>query len=892
MDSHRWEQIQALFHAAAALPASRREDFLRAKCGDDKALISEVLAMIAQDEHGSSILDGDVAHVAHRILSENDRLSFLFKEFGPYHTTKVLGEGGMGVVYLAERKDLGSLVAIKVLRDAWLSPARHERFVSEQRTLAQLNHPGIARLYDADTLTDGTPWFVMEYVEGMSLTEYCGKNQCSATETLLLFRAVCEAVQYAHSHAVIHRDLKPSNIFVKSDGSVRLLDFGIAKQLESLDMPVDQTMTGLRLMTPAYAAPERIRGERVGIQTDVYSLGVILYELLAGQLPFELANLTPGEAATILTEHEPGRPSAAAKRHARHSSSNWRLCNLNKAEWADLDVLCLTAMHKDPRRRYRSVEALIRDIDHYLKGEPLESRPDSLRYRVGKFVTRNRRPVLATAIVTAMIVGLVAFFTFRITKARDAALAEAARTERIQEFMMDLFQGGDESTGPSDQLRVITLVDRGAEEAQVLNNDPKIQSELYETLGEIYEQLGKYDRSDSLLHSALEERKKVFGAESPEVAESLVAIGLLRSDQGKFDEAEQLVQQGLDIGRKVLPADHPAIAKYISSLGTILENRGNYPQAITLLKEAVKMQSEEDPDSSALSSSLTELANSNFYAGHYDVSDALNRQVLAMDRKLYGDRHPNVAQDLINLAAIQLEHGDYKQAEDYDRQALDIIQSFYGPDHPETASTLTVLGRVLVTEGKGKDAEKMLKKALAVEQKVYGNMHPRVASTLDELGKIAWQEGKLDEATAYFTQMLKIYRAAYSGKHYYIGVALSNLAGVYATKKNYTKAEQLFHQALHMYAETLPANHLYTGIAHIKLGRILVEDHHYVAAKIETMAGYDILRKQAKPAARWIQDAQQDLAREYTALNQPQKAAELRAQLSAENSSPASSNKD
>ncbi|HEY1263552.1 MAG TPA: serine/threonine-protein kinase, partial [Terriglobales bacterium] len=381
MDTQRWERIQALFHEAAELPGSEQKVFLSAACGEDKALLAEVVALLEEDAKGSSLLDHGMAQVARQVLSESVPAALASKRFGPYRIKSTLGEGGMGVVYLAEREDLGSQVAIKVLRDAWLSPARRARFASEQRTLAQLNHPSIARLYDADTLADGTPCIIMEYVEGLPLTEYCRRHQCSVEQRLELFRAVCEAVQYAHQHAVIHRDLKPSNVLVKQDGGVRLLDFGIAKQLDSVDAPVDQTRTGLRLMTPAYAAPEQIRGDRIGIHTDVYSLGVILYELLAGRLPFDLSNLTPVEAATIIVEHEPGRPSVVARRAALRSGEAH---GPSRAEWADLDVLCLTAMHKDPRRRYRSVEALVRDVDHYLKREPLEARPDTLRYRLGK----------------------------------------------------------------------------------------------------------------------------------------------------------------------------------------------------------------------------------------------------------------------------------------------------------------------------------------------------------------------------------------------------------------------------------------------------------------------------------------------------------------------------
>src|ERR1700690_461693 len=300
MDSTRWDRIQAIFHDAADLPKAEQRTFLESACAGDEALIADVQALLDEDAKSSSLLDRDMAEVAHEVLDDPAVQALPFKEIGPYRILRLLGEGGMGVVYLAERTDLRSQVAIKILRDAWVSPTRRERFLSEQKTLAQLNHPSIARLYDADTLPDGTPLFVMEYVEGLSLIEYCDRHSSSIDERLKLFRSVCEAVQYAHGHAVIHRDLKPSNILVKSEGAVRLLDFGIAKQIEGIDAPTDVTRTGLRFMTPAYASPELIRGDRVGIQSDVYSLGVILYQLLSGRLPFDISSRTPAEAEAVI----------------------------------------------------------------------------------------------------------------------------------------------------------------------------------------------------------------------------------------------------------------------------------------------------------------------------------------------------------------------------------------------------------------------------------------------------------------------------------------------------------------------------------------------------------------------------------------------------------------
>src|SRR5437899_6847453 len=635
--------------------------------------------------------------------------------------TQMLGQGGMGVVYLAEREDLGSVAAIKILRDAWLSPDRRERFASEQRTLAQLNHPAIARSSAADTLPDGTPWFVMEYVGGVPLTTFCEEHASSVTERLRLFRAVCEAVEHAHRHLIVHRDLKPSNILVKPDGSVKLLDFGIAKQLDSLEGPVDRTRTGLRLMTPAYAAPEQILGDPVGIHTDIYTLGVVLYELLTGRLPFDLANRTPSEAETVIVEQRPERPSAAAKEKS-----------VSRRAWADLDVLCLTAMHIEPQRRYRTVEALIRDIDHYLAGEPLEARPDTFGYRLGKYVRRNRRMVSAVAGSVLVVLGLVVFYTVRLATARNAAVAEAARTQRIQHFMLNLFQGGDETVGPADSLRVVTLLDRGVQEAQSLDGEPAVQAELRETLGRLYQKLGKLDRADTLLRTALDQRRSMSGSDDAAVGAGLVALGRLRIDQAEYKEAERLIREGLAMSKRHRRPGDPAIASATLARGQGLEESGKYDEGIKVLEQAVRLRGMAPAQpTTELAASMRELAHTHFYAGHLAAADSLDRLVLALTRKLNGERHPPGAEDLINLGAVQHEWGHYQEAERYYRQALDITQAFYGPNHYKTAAGLTVLGRALRFEPPGNDeAQRLFQQALVIRERVFGRGHPPVAATL------------------------------------------------------------------------------------------------------------------------------------------------------------------
>jgi tetratricopeptide (TPR) repeat protein len=403
-------------------------------------------------------------------------------------------------------------------------------------------------------------------------------------------------------------------------------------------------------------------------------------------------------------------------------------------------------MHKDVARRYSSIEALIRDIDHYLAGEPLEARPDTLTYTLGKFVGRHRLALSAAALTLAVVMGTVGFYTIQLRRARNAAQAESGRTQRIQRFMLDLFAGGDAETGPADDLRVVSLLDRGVQEARALNSDPAVQAELYGTLGGLYQKLGKLHKADALLRASLDRRKALYGPDNAEVAKGLVALGLLRADQARYDEAERDIRAGLAMSKRHLSPNHPQVAKATFALGMVLEDRGEYAQAIAELEKSVRIQFASGAPDQELAASMSELANSNFYAGHLDTSDFLNRRVLEMHQRLYGDRHPLVADTLINLGAIASERGNYAEAEKSDRQALEINQAWYGRDHPETASDLSILGRTLVYEHRYAEAGALLERALEIQERVYGNVHPRVASALNELGKVAEKEGKLDQA--------------------------------------------------------------------------------------------------------------------------------------------------
>jgi serine/threonine-protein kinase len=879
MDSQRYERVKEIFTEIVDKSPEDRPALLDRLCAGDPELKATVARMLDQDASGASLLDGGLGEVLPGLL--DDGPDTLPKQlFGPYRIVRLLGEGGMGVVYLAEREDLGSRAAIKILRDSTLSPMRRQRFAIEQKMLAQLNHPSIARLYDADTLEDGTPYIVMEYVEGVPLSTYLQDHPQSLEQMLGLYRSICEAVRYAHSQAILHRDLKPSNILVTRDGAVKLVDFGIGKQLPIGPEPGGQTITAFRLMTPAYSAPEQIRGAAVGVQADVYSLGVVLYELLARRLPFDLSNQSPGQIERTIEQGEPKPPSTFGK---QEGSGSWRVPALG---WSELDTLCLTAMHKDPDRRYQSVEALTRDLDHYLKGEPLEARPDSLRYRASKFVGRNRRALAWATIVALVVAALAGFSALRIAKARRETAVEAARTQQIQQFMLNLFNGGDSGAGPSEDLRVTTLLDRGVQQARALDRDPETQAELYQTLAGIYQDLGKFDRAEPLLQSALDLRKRVHGPESPEAADTMTAMGLLRLAQAKPAEAETLTRTALAIDRRRLPPTDPATAKATSALGRVLEENGSSAEAVPLLQQAVKLQSGRPELAPDLAISTAALATANYYTGQFATADALNRQALALDEKVYGPFHPRVADDFVNLGEIQHELGHEAEAEKLYRQALAIKKDWYGEKHPDTAFCMMAVGQSLIYQKRYDDAAPFIQGGLAVQEEVFGPSHPRVAMAYNQAGLLEQRRGHLDAAAHDFTRMAEINRAVYGDRHYLVGVAMMNLGQVYLDGKKYNIAEESFQGALERFREKLPADHPYIAIDEQKLGTVLVLERKYKDAETPLLDADRMFAKQTPPPAERLASTRRDLATVYEQLGQPDKAATFRDQMPAATGAP------
>jgi eukaryotic-like serine/threonine-protein kinase len=813
----------------------------------------------------SSILDYDLFRLANDVLDACPKPAGR-QDFASYHILREIGKGGMGEVLLAEDLHTNRRVAIKFIHAAWRDDDLARRFHREITSLACLEHPSIARLYECAIHPDGTPYFTMEYVDGKPLDQYCDERECSIHQRILLFRSVCEAVSHAHSRAVIHLDLKPSNILVKNDGSPKLLDFGIARRVESVEDPAPPTQTRA-CFTPAFAAPEQILRQTIGTFTDVYSLGLILYQLLTGRLPYDTSDMSPAAVESLMKdERDPVKPSAISPAVSR-----------GNADWDDLDLICLTALKKDPSRRYRSVVELSQDIDRYLRDEPLQARPDSLAYRARKFVVRKRTAVLVASLTTVLTAALVGFYTWRLTNARNAAIAEAKRTKTVEQFLEDLFQGGDQDAGPANDLKVVTLLDRGARQLGTLNRDPTLQADLYQTLGTIYRQLGNFNRADQFLQAALS-RRRSGGDEDHALADTILALATLRIDQAELNDAEKLSSEALVLAsRGIKSGVYTERAR--STLAKVFEERGQYQKALEVLNGESGSNAARTNLTVDHAESLNVFGDAYFYLGRYDAARLYYSQAANVSKAILGPQHPRVAENLLDLGHIEIQLGNYGRAESLYRQALAINQVWYGNEHPLSARAENYLADALGRQGKFDEDRKLLNHALMIEEKNYGPDHPRLAATLSSLGVIDLSLNHFRDAETDFARMLTIYRSQYGEKHQFTALALNNLGSLYIREKEYRRAEASLREALAIYLQVLPAGALNTAIAQVKLGRALLDQRRYREAEPYSLAGYESIKKQASPSIEYLKPAASDLVTIYSALGQSDKAAQIRGGL-------------
>ena len=712
----RWRQIDSLFAAALERPAGERDAFLAAACQGDAELLREVEELLAADQESATFLERPAGELLGFVPELEGRL-------GPYRLLRRLGDGGMGTVYLARREDehYERDVAIKVIRSGVQSPEALHRFFAERQILARLEHPNIARLYDGGSTEDGRPYLVMELVEGVPVDEYCDAHQLSIDQRLDLFRRICSAVQYAHQNLLVHRDLKPANILVTAAGEPKLLDFGIAKRLEPGASTVpNMTQTGLRMMTPVYASPEQVRGEAIATTSDVYALGVLLYELLAGRSPYRVVNGLPHEIERAICEQEPERPSVALFRAVAGAPSPEEIARsrgtrphgLQRRLRGDLDNIVLMALRKEPLRRYGSAAQLARDLESHLQSLPVMARPDTLPYRARKFVRRHRAGVAAAAVVVLLVAGFIGSLIVqgrRIAQERDKARYSLT-------FLLDTFKDADPYHTKGERLTADEIMTRGSERiSRDLSGQPDVQAALMDAIGEVERGLGRYDRAEPLLERALALRSATFGPSSPEAADSLEHLGRLKQDRSAYAEAEELLRRALEIKRNRLGDRRLETAKTLNQLGELLVAKGRPTEAEKLHREALSIAMRvEGAVGPTVAESLLSLAKAKKALGNYAAAERIARQALVVEHRILGPQDPALYRFQTNIGEVLIDAGKFKEAEGLLRASLRAQRRILGPEHPDLAMTLTHLATALCRPGRRAESEAVHREALAV----------------------------------------------------------------------------------------------------------------------------------------------------------------------------------
>jgi serine/threonine protein kinase/tetratricopeptide (TPR) repeat protein len=838
MDPDRFARLQELFHGAQALPTGERRAYLEATSGGDRALVDEVLLLLASGEEDADNLAEDV-RVAASALARDTGAG---KRIGPYRVLRELGEGGMGVVYLAVRDDdaYRKRVAIKVASGT--ANREEARFVRERQILATLEHSGIARLLDGGSTESGRPYLVMEYVEGEPIDLYCDRRRLTIAARLELFRLVCQAVHHAHQGLVVHRDIKPSNILVTASGQPKLLDFGIARLLAPDLLAAGSTLTGtgLRPMTPEYASPEQLHGAPVTTAADVYSLGVVLYELLAGRRPFRLKERPLHEITRLIADVEPGRPSSVVTKPVDESGSQedvsrrptpeeiarargTDLKGLRSQLRGDLDNIVLKAMSKAPSRRYESAIQLSEDLHRHLEDEPVLARSPTWTYLAGKFVRRNRVGLAAATAFTALVVAFAAnraHLAAQLAEERDLARRESAEARRISEFLQGLFNAS--APGMGDSITARELLDRAVDRTRAQQvREPDAQAALLETLGKAYGNMGLYDKAAPLLEDALRIQRLTYGAESLEAAASLESLGNLQRERALFADAEVLLRESLRIREKLLRADDPALAGSLHGLGVVEHDAGHYSEAESLYRRALAIREGRPGERSGVAQTLERLAQVLQEEGRPDEAEEVARRAVQVNRELGGTSGAELARALDQLGAILRDRGELGQAETATREALALRRALLGPEHPDTAVSLGELASVLTEEGDLSAAERLYRQALHVLGRSLGREHPHVATVELGLAELLDRRGEREAAEGLVRSALDVRVAQFGTENPLTLAASESWSRIRAGQGFRAEAEAGFRDVLARRRRILPPGHPDIAESLLDLGTLL-----------------------------------------------------------------------
>jgi serine/threonine protein kinase/Tfp pilus assembly protein PilF len=814
MTPQRFQEIRGVFETLVSMSSSNQAAFLDDLRSRDSELAREVEALLVVHARRGSFIEAPAAR-----LHEDDPFSVVprpEKWIGCYHLIELIGEGGMGQVWRAEQTvPVRRIVAVKLIKAGMDTREVVSRFQSERQALALMEHQAIARVFDAGATPEGRPYFAMEYVDGVPITTYCDDQRLSIRDRLKLFVRVCEGVQHAHQKAIIHRDLKPSNVLVTAiDGKPvpKIIDFGLARAM-SPDDPDTTALTrvGAILGTPDYMSPEQasLGPQDLDIRADVYSLGVILYELLSGALPLDLRGLSFAETLRRVAEADAPRPStrvgmqpadSAAPRN-RRSDSAALISQLR----GDLDAIALKAIEKDRRRRYDSPADLAADLGRYLRNEPVTARPANAPYLVRKYVRRHRAGVAAAAVLLGLAVAFAIWQGVelrRITRERD-------RADRITQFMTGMFKVSDPSESRGNQITAREILDRAsADMGAGLSRDPELQAQIMDTMGAVYDNLGLFKQAQGLLDRAVRIRRRILGSEDPRTAQSIANLANVLNADGHRTDGERLHREALGIRQRLLGPDHPDTLKSMNDLAWNLLMSGRYRESEqlyrTVLDQRRRVLGPEHPDTLT---SLDRLGETLDAQVRFAEAEPLERKALDIKRKVLGLDHPETLRAMHHLANTLYNEGSLTEAERVARDLLEISKRVLGAHHSDTLTSMIVLANILEEQGRYAEAERLNRQALEIQRQVLAPDHPNALVAMNNIAEILAEEGRYAEAEAMHREVVASRIRVLGPEHRNTLYSVSKLAGVLIVRGKFDEAETLLRKTLAVQLRVLGADH-------------------------------------------------------------------------------------
>jgi serine/threonine protein kinase/Tfp pilus assembly protein PilF len=895
MTGQRLQRARAIFEKLVDLPAEQRGPILAEDCHGDEPLRAFVEQLLANDDRGMGEFLASPAYISDTDVPAED-IDWVPRRIGHYEIVRVVGAGGMGVVYEARQENPARTVALKVIRPGLASAHVLRRFLYEAAILGRLQHPGIACIYEAGTAeieSEQGPatrrsFFAMEFVRGKSLKTHASERKLSIRERLQLVARICDAVQHAHQKGVIHRDLKPKNILVDASGQPKVLDFGIARAVDaSARTATWETHAGQLIGTLPYMSPEQVVGDPAEIDTrsDVYALGVILYELLAGEPPYKLDSKSIPEAARVIHDQQPPR-----------------LGSINRDLRGEIETIVTKALEKDKNHRYQSVLALATDIRRFLGGEPIEAKSDSGWYLLRKTLARYRAAVGIAAwflvLITAAAIALGIMYRGQ-TLAREAeeqqrrlaetnearAKDETAKAKAVTQLLQDMLSSASpyEVKGPDYTVRQL-LDDFVAGLHDQLADQPEVEATVRQTVGKTYQALGLYAEAEPQLRTALDIQRRLLGDQHPNVITCRNSLAELLIHTGQHAEAEQHLRVALEAARRCWGAPHEQIATILNNLAVVLQARGAYDDAEALLRETLAIRRQLlGNEHEHVAISLNNLAVLLRIKGDYAGAEPLYREALAIRRRLLGNEHPDVANSLNNLALLLHYRGQYDEAETLYREALAILRKTLPAGHPDIANSLNSLGGLLQLRGDLDGAETLFREALAIRRKALPAQHPAVARSLSNLGTVLRDKGEYAEAEALYREALAIVRAALPEEHPVIATRLERLALVLVDQRQYAEAEALLRESLAIRQKALPSGERTFAATESILGACLTLAGRYDEAEALLLHSHEILKdcpEDATPTQRMALEGNvRRVVQLYEASARPDQAAEWRAKL-------------